>query len=290
MKKYAMLVIVILLIGFAAGCIGQGKNGSTTTVQSGNGPLVNVTTESQSHTQTTTTTRPPATGNGKTPNLKELLKAVNGIDQFIYVSNTTINMTVTIKSNKTSQSENLTLLIDEKGYIDFQSKSAWINSTTKTPPVGPSTTISRIVIGNATYMHIVSGWVKLNDSRVSEMVWRFNIVGLARTYLTKKPNSIKTGEVTVLTYSVPDYLITPLARNYFATSPNSSVEVQNGTLELYFNGDRLIGGKLSFHVEAEARVKDNLLGEMNIKQKGLWVEMFRITSINVKEEVKAPST
>ncbi len=288
MRKYALLLVALILVGFAAGCMGQEGKGGTTTVQP-SGPLVNVTTESQTHSQTTTS-QPPAEGNKRTIDLKELQKAVNGIGQFTYVSNTTINMTVTLTSNKTSQSENLTLIIGEKGYIDLQAKRAWINSTTQTPPAGPSTTMSRIVIGNTTYMHIISGWIKLNDSRVSEMVWGFNIVALARTYLTKKPDSIKTGQVTVLTYKVPNYLITPLAKNYFATSPNSSVEVRDGTLELYFRGDRLMGGRLSFHVKAEAEINDNLLGKMHIEQEGSWVETVRVTSINVKEEVKAPTT
>ncbi len=288
MRKYALLVVALILIGFATGCMGQEGKGGTTMVQP-SGPLVNVTTESQTHSQTTTS-QPLTTGNEKTTDLKELQRAVNGIGQFAYVSNTTINMTVTLTSNKTSQSENLTLVIGEKGYIDLQAKRAWVNSTTQTPPAGPSTTMSRIVIGNTTYMHIVSGWIKLNDSRVSEMVWGFNIVALAKTYLEKKPDSIKTGGVTVLTYRVPNYLITPLAKNYFATSPNSSVEVRDGTLELYFRGDRLMGGRLSFHVKAEAEINDNLLGKMHIEQEGSWVETVRITSINVKEEVKAPTT
>ncbi|AEK73361.1 hypothetical protein GQS_07315 [Thermococcus sp. 4557] len=287
MKRYAFLLIVILLAGAMAGCLGGGGSGvtpSTTTESEGTAPT---TTTTQ---QTTTTPSQTATETPAGPDVNALLQEVSRIQQFTYTSNASLEMLVTIEGNGTSQGDNVTLRILERGYMDFESWSAWINSTTVSLPDGARTNTSRIVVENVTYIQTIVGWVRTEDSDASDILWRYSIVGLAREYLREKPDSVETGAVTKLIYRIPDYRLKPLATVYFAASPDTVVYVKDGRLELWFSDGRLIGGRLSFSVSSETNVDDPTLGKMTIKQDGKWNETFEIDSINEKRNVREPST
>ncbi|CAD5245282.1 hypothetical protein [Thermococcus camini] len=286
MKRYAFLLIVVLLTGAVAGCLGGGGSGvtpSTTTESGGTSPT---TTTTQ---QTTTTPSQTATETPSGQDVNALLQGVSKIRQFTYTSNASLEMLVTIEGNGTSQEDNVTLHILERGYMDFESWSAWINSTTVSLPDGARTNTSRIVVENVTYIQTIVGWVRTEDRAASDILWRYSIVGLAREYLKEKPDSVETGAVTKLTYSIPDYRLKPLATVYFAASPDTVVYVKDGQLELWFSEERLIGGRLSFSVSSETNVDDPTLGKMTIKQDGKWSETFKIDSINEKRSVREPS-
>ncbi|AFL95304.1 hypothetical protein CL1_1101 [Thermococcus cleftensis] len=286
MRRYAFLLIVLLVIA-TAGCLGGNGQAPTTTEGQISTPTTTPnleTTTSSSPTETTTTTfTPPEL------DLNGLLENVLGIKQFTYLSNATLNMTVTIEGNGTSQNDNVSLRIIERGYIDFDSWSAWINSTTLSLQDGARTNASRIVVNNVTYIQTPVGWVTSEDPTVSEVLWRYSVVGLAREYLGEKPDSVEGGEVIRLTYLVPDYKLKPLAALYFAVSENTDVVVRDGKLELWFRDGRLVGGRLSFSVSSTAEVDDPVLGKMTITQAGTWDETFKVTSINEKRKVNPPT-
>ncbi|ASJ06173.1 hypothetical protein [Thermococcus pacificus] len=280
MKRYAVLFIAILLIGLVAGCLGR-NSGETTP----SGTTSSATQSITKKVETTTTTQTP-----KGPDLDELLKTVNSIRQFTYTSNATLRMLVTIEQGNTSETDNVTLNVLENGYMDYESWSAWINSTTVSLPDGAKTNMSRIVVDNITYIQSIVGWVKAEDTGASEIVWRYSIVGLAKEYLGEKPSSVENNGTLKLVYHIPDYRLRPFATVYFATSSETVVNVEDGRLELYFRDGQLVGGRLSFSVSSETDVNDPTLGEMKITQNGTWDETFKITSINEKKAVKAPST
>jgi len=287
MKRYAVPLIAILLIGLVTGCLGEndGKTMPETTrsVQS-TAKTVETTPTGQTSSQTTTTQTP------EEPDPEELLKAVNTIRQFTYISNATLVMVVTIGGDNVSETDNVTLNIIEKGYMDYESWSAWINSTTVSLPDGVKTNTSMIVVDNVTYIKTVVEWVKVEDPETSEIVWRYSIVGLAREYLKEKPYSVENDGTLKLVYRVPEYRLRPLATVYFATSSETVVNVKDGRLELYFKDGQLVGGRLSFDVSSETEVNDPILGEMKITQRGTWDETFEITSINERRKVEIPLT
>ena len=286
MKRYAVPLIAILLIGLVAGCLGG--NGGRTASDSTSSAIPSTTEKMETTTTgqpTTTTTRTP-----EGPDLDELLKAVSSIGQFTYTSNATLRMLVTIEQGNTSETDNVTLNVLENGYMDYESWSAWINSTTVSLPDGARTNTSRMVVDNVTYIQTIIGWVKAEDPAASEIVWRYSIVGLAREYLGEKPDAIENDGILKLVYRIPDYKLRPLATVYFATSPDTVVNVEDGRLELYFRDGQLVGGRLSFSVSSETDVNDPTLGEMKITQEGTWDETFEITSINEKRKVEALST
>ncbi|QDA32197.1 hypothetical protein FH039_00540 [Thermococcus indicus] len=287
MKRYALLLIVVLLTGAVAGCLGGDGSSVTPSTTAENEGTVPTTTTAP---QTTTTPSRTVTETPAGPDVNALLQGVSEIRQFTYTSNTSLEMLVTIEGNGTSQGDNVTLRILERGYMDFESWSAWINSTTVSLPDGARTNTSRIVVDNVTYIQTIVGWVRTEDRTASDILWRYSIVGLAREYLKEKPNSVETGAVTKLTYSIPDYRLKPLAMVYFAASPDTVVYVKDGQLELWFSDGRLVGGRLSFSVSSETNVDDPTLGKMTIKQDGKWSETFEIDSINEKRSVKEPST
>ncbi|ASJ08143.1 hypothetical protein A3L11_02425 [Thermococcus siculi] len=289
MKGYAIPLIAILLIGFIGGCLGG--NGETTPTAT---TSVHNTGSSQSFTPSTTptTTSEPTTTTQtqKEPDREELLKSVSEIRRFTYTGNSTLRMVVTIEQDNATETDNVTLNIVEKGYIDYESWSAWVNSTSVSLPDGARTNTSMIVLNNVTYLSTMVGWVKTEDPAASEVLWRYNIVSLAKEFLRKKPDSIEGGEVLRLVYLVPDYKLKDLATVYFAVSPDTRISVEKGKLELYFRDGRLSGGRLLFTVSSETHVDDPTLGEMTITQSGSWEETFEITSINEKRTVKAPIT
>ncbi len=293
MRGYAALIMVAIIVVGIAGCIGNGSPGTspTTTAKSHTTTMStappNESASPTTQTMTQTTTRPEKKGISRS----ELLENLSSVWSFTYVSNGTLRMVVGISTNGTSQTDNVTLRIIERGYVDLKDRRAWINSTAIGSPDGAQTNTSRVVIGETTYVRALTGWIKINDTNIATVVWDYNIVSLARKYLGEKPESMETnGSLIVLRYSVPDYDLTNLAREYFSISPGAKVEVSNGRLEFYFRNGKIAGGTLSFDVETSVRISDPVLGNATITQSGHWEQVIRVTGINVKENVKAPTT
>ncbi|WP_297477147.1 hypothetical protein [Thermococcus sp.] len=293
MKGYAALIVITLLVVGIAGCVGNGSSGTTTPMKTSPTATSMTATKTStgpvaSPTSIETTTQPKGK---KEVSRSDLLENLNSVWSFTYVSNGTLKMTVSISTNGTSQTDNVTLRIIERGYVDLRDKRAWINSTAIGSPDGAQTNTSRIIIGETTYVRGLTGWIKINDTNLAAVVWNYNIVDLARKYLGEKPESTETnGSLVIMEYSVPYYDLTDLAREYFSISPKTKVEVSNGRLEFYFRNGEIAGGKLSFDVETSVQISDPLLGNATITQSGHWEQVITVTGINVKEEVKAPTT
>ncbi|ASJ13466.1 hypothetical protein [Thermococcus thioreducens] len=288
MKKYALVLILVLVIGFTAGCLGGGSDTTTSS------PTVS---SSSATTTPTTTSQSPTTATSQSPTetpkevtTDELFQWVSAVNQYTYVGNATISMVVAIKQENVSQRDNVTLNIIERGYIDFESWSASINTTTISVPDGASTNTSRIVVNNVTYILTPVGWVKSDDQATAEFVWKYNIVSLAREYLKRTPDERENSERLVLRYHLRDYEVRPLAIMYFATTPDTEISVKDSLLELYFENGRLVGGRISFSVSAKTSIDDPTIGKMTITQDGSWSEAILITSTNEKKNVEAPST
>ncbi|WP_258085076.1 hypothetical protein [Thermococcus thermotolerans] len=287
MKKYALVLILVLVIGFTAGCLGGGSDTTTSSPAVSSSPG---TTTPTTTSQSPTTTSQSPTETPKEVTTDELLQWVSALNQYTYVSNATISMLVVVTQGNVSQRDNVTLNIIERGYMDFESWSAVINTTTISVPDGASTNTSRIVFNNVTYIRTPLGWVKSDDPTTAEFVWKYNIVSLAKEYLKRTPDERENGERLVLRYHLSDYEVRPLATMYFATTPDTEISVKDGVLELYFENGRLVGGRVSFSVSAKTSIDDPTIGKMTITQDGSWSETIRITSINEKKNVEAPST
>jgi hypothetical protein len=291
MRKHAVVLIVMVFMGLVAGCLG-GNGEETPSITTTSSPSISTTSNPGESSTSTATVSESTTSTQKPsgPDLDALLEWVSGIRQFIYTGNTTIKMRVITKQNGTLQEDNVTFTVLENAYVDYESWSAWINSTTLSLPDGVTTNSSRIVVNNVTYLQTLVGWVKTEDPSASKILWDYSIVDLARKYLKEKPESVENGEVVKLRYTVPEYELEPLARIYFSASPDSEVTVGNGTLELYFADGELTGGRLGFDVRIKNWVSDPILGNMTITLDGSWSETVKITSVNKKENVEVPST
>ncbi|NJE85415.1 hypothetical protein E3E23_06205 [Thermococcus sp. CX2] len=293
MKKYALVLVLILLTGFTAGCISSNGQASTTSSESPVSESQTASSPTTTHQQTTTTTTaatetPTSTERGYST--EELLKGVSEIRQFTYTSNATISMNVTIEQEGISQKDHVNLTIIEESYVDFDSWSAWINSTTISQPDGASTSISYITVNNVTYVKTAVGWMKADDETLRELIWEYNIVSLARKYLAREPEERVEGDVLTLRYRLDADDLKVLASAYFASTPDTEISVDDGILELQFRDGILVGGSISYTVSAKTSVSDPTLGNMTIIQEGTWSEVIEITGINEKKSVKEPST
>ncbi|NJE61907.1 hypothetical protein [Thermococcus sp. 21S7] len=289
MKKYGLVLLLILVIGFTAGCLGG--NGSTTTSSPTASPQMEHTSSTTTTTSVpgTTTTHPPTEGPRGTTT-ETLLAEVSGIKQFTYTSSAEVSMLVTVKQANLTQRDNVTLAITETGYIDFESWSAGMNITTKIAPHRPPAASSRVIIRNVTYIRTPMGWTKATDPAAAGFVWRYNLVSLARKYLQRTPNERENGEKLVLRYRLDDGDVRALATMYLTTTGNTVVTVKGGILELYFEAGRLVGGRLSFSATIKTSIDDPTIGKMTITQDGSWSETVTITSVNEKRKVEEPST
>ncbi|ANF22434.1 hypothetical protein [Thermococcus piezophilus] len=293
MKKYALVLVLILLTGFTAGCISSNGQASTTPSESPVSESQTASSPTTTHQQTTTTTTtatetPTSTERGYIT--EELLKGVSGIRQFTYTSNATISMNVTVEQEGISQKDHVDLTIIEESYVDFDSWSAWINSTTIIQPDGASTSIQYITVNNVTYVKTAVGWMKADDETLRELIWKYNIVSLARKYLAREPMERAEGDVLTLRYRLDADDLKVLASAYFASTPDTEISVDDGLLELQFRGGILVGGSISYTVSAKTVVSDPTHGNMTIIQEGTWSKVIKITGINEKKSVKEPST
>ena len=287
MRKYPLVLLLILLTGLMAGCI---SSNSTTTTPTESTP-------SETQTLSPTTTSSPTVTHTETPtespkkyDTLELLQEVSEIRQFSYASNATISMRITMEQEGIVQKDQVNLTILEEGYMDFESRSAWINSTTMGMPGGPSSKLSQIIVGDITYIQTSAGWIETEDANTSRFFWEYNLASLARKYLSREPDERREDDFLTLIYYPESSDIEPLARMYFAATPDTAIQVGNGTVEFYFKDGKLIGGKISYTVVSETVTDDPMLGTMTITQEGSRDAVIWVSDINKKKSVEKPST
>ena len=288
MKKYALALVLILVIGLVAGCLGGGDETTSPSPES---------SPSQTEIQTTSTpsttspmeTEPTPTETPREYTREDLLKRLGRIRQLTYVANVSILMNVTIEQGETLQKDTLNLSVVERGYLDFESWNAWINMTTTSHPDGASTNTSRVIVSNVTYVQTPLGVIK-GDESLPDPVWEYNLLTLARRYLRGEPEKIERGDVTAFVYPLTGKDATTLAQLYLAISPDTEITVEWAYLVLQFKEGELIGGAISYRVTSRTEINDPSLGNMVITQEALVEEAISVESVNEKVEVKAPAT
>ena len=281
MRKRLLALLLVLIIGVAGGCIG-GSNTTTTTTQQATSISTTIT---PTPTKTTTTT---------SQNPLELLKSsLEGIKQFTYRGKTSIHMNVTVLMPNITQNNTIALSMIEKGYLDFSSMEAVINTTTITEPDNTTLTTVRVIKDGKTYLKTIigSGVSSLNvTENVSTFVWDYNPVSLARRYINETPDEVtKNGETTELTYTLSWQDVKALAILYLAVTEDTGIEIKGGKLTLTFEGDELKEVEVEYAVVATSIVKDSLLGQMTIKISAKGISRYEITSTNKKMNVEPPT-
>jgi len=270
MKKLTVLLLVLIVI--SAGCIG----GTTSQTQS---PTASQTGATQ-NTSSTTSTSTPAEKTSINP-----FQALQEIKQYTYTENASVELRINMTAGNITQQTNVSLVIVENGYVDLDGMKARIQTRTTTLPDNVTLNTTWVVIGKKVYVENFGNVTVENNTAF----WEVNPVSLARELLKLKPvgNYTENGTL-VLVYSVPGELVLPLAELYF-TTPEMNTTVTDATAELYFTENGFRGMKLTYGILATTTT-NGIDGEIKVTERGLWKGTIRITSVNKKEEVKAPST
>jgi len=275
MKKHAIALLLIMLTGIAAGCINGGGHAPAQSSPAASTP----TTPAPSHTTTSTP---------HTTVWENLLKWVNGVNQLTYKSTTNVTMNVTVETGGMTQNNTVALRIYESGYIDFTSKEAFIRTTTVSLPDNTTVSINETVAGGKTYISTGIGPVNVTNGS-PELLWEYNIVGLAKKYLRGKPDEITNGSTTRLVYTLDWRDVQNLARMYLTAGPNTGIKVRGGNITFLVRDGRLVGGVLTYSVTAETVVTQQGLGSMKVTQNAEVRSYITITGINHPQKVKPPT-
>lgn len=272
MRKLMVLLLVLIVV--SAGCIG-GKTSQLQTSESGT-----ESTATGSATQTKTASQ-------KENAVINPLEVIKTIKQYNYVENSSAELIIETETGGMAQQINVSLLILENGYVDLEGRKAKIQTRTTTLPDNLTINTTWVIIGEtAYYVGDLGGMSVENDTSF----WSVNPVSLAESLLKLKPvgNYTENGTL-VLVYSVPEELILPMAEFYF-TTPDMNTTVTDATAELYFTDEEFTGMKLTYGIIATTTAED-ISGEIiEVTERGYWKGTIKITSINKKEEVEAPST
>jgi len=287
MKKLGLVLILLVILSVASGCLGGEERTSTQSESSSTYP--------SSTLQTTTTEKDTTTSTGNTETespggytREELLQGVSGITKFTYVANASIHMNVTVNQEGIVQRDSLNLSINEQGYLDFDGMKAWINTTTTSLPDGVSSNTSRIIIGDTMYIQTPVGMVEA-EGGLGDPIWQYNLVSLAKRYLTKEPEEREENGELVLIYRLEERDAEALAKMYLALSPDAQVSIKWGSMVLRFKDGKLVGGAMSYYAISEVVITDPSIGNMTIRQEALWEESVEIREINEGIEISAPS-
>jgi len=270
-----LAVILIALIAVSAGCIGaQG------------GEKVGGPTASPGHPANAATSSTSSWHAGEKKRTEITPMAIlRSIHQYTYEENASVELRITMKAGNATQTTNATMEILERGYVDLLGKRAKITTRTVTKPNDVTLNMTRIIVGNTVYIETLGRTGVSNDTSF----WRINPVSLAEELLKLTPIGNYTENGTrVLVYSVPGDVLLPMAQLYF-TNQGMNTTVTDATAELYFSNGSFKGMKLVFSVRAAAAV-EGMNGKMTVVEVGSWRGTVRITSVNRREEVKAPST
>lgn len=266
MRKLVVLLIVFAVL--SAGCIGS--------PQKTGGSVVGNESRTTSIIQTS-----PVESGEKPINPKGLIDAIK---QYTYTEKATVELGIEMKAGNLTQRTNVSLLIEERGYVDIKNRRARIETRTTTLPGNVTVNTTWIVIGQRVYVESFGNVTVENDTKF----WEVHPVALARKLLELEPigNYTENGTL-VLVYSVPGELVLPLAELYF-TTPEMNTTITDATAELRFTRNSLKGIKLIYSVRASTTT-NGLGGEIEVVEVGTWRGTIRITSVNEKEEVAPPT-
>jgi len=284
MKKLAIVLLVVLLVGLAAGCVGE-KGKKTTTITS------------SPSTTTSSSTSPKASIQPEHYSTKELLKNLMDIRQFSYRENTSMVLNLTLTAGNLTQSQNVTVVYRRVGYVDLEDKKAEVNTTTITFPGGTSTFTRDIIVGKDVYVFLGARWFKLTNETLGispavllNMTWNYNIVSFAEKYLQRKPFKEAFGNGTqFLYYNITEEDLTAIAKAFIGNTANLTFNVTNGILELRFRKGVLIGGRMGYRMSVHIW-GENLGKSFDVYETGHVYDEFTVFDINVKKQVNVPQS
>ncbi|WP_297502103.1 hypothetical protein [Thermococcus sp.] len=269
MKRLSLIVLLLLFMSVIAMYIGESPGSSTS---------------------------PKVTLKPRHPSREELLDGLGEIRQFTFIENTSVRLNMTIRQGNLTRSQNITIVYNRKGYLDFTERKAEINITTLVFPGGTSTSSREVIIGNDVYVSIGGSWFKLTNeslglppSLVLNMTWKYNVVNFTMKYLTRKPVKVEFRNGTqFLYYNITYDDLKTIFEGLLGRAPNMTTNLTNGILELRFRGITLIGGRAGYRVSTH--IWGERLGQrVNVYEKGFVYDEFIITDVNVKKKVEAPS-
>ncbi len=285
MRRYALILVVILLAAVMDGCISSPGGGSSSTSGTAPGTTPQTASPHPTTTSSPTETSPTTTTAPSPPSPEEWL---SGVRQVEYTSNVTLDLNVTVTQGNFSQTDKLQLRILEAAYLDFQGRNGIINTTTTSLSDGTSSTTYTRIINGRIYTKTLSGWMEVNNSAMGDLVWDYNLISLARKYIKRTPIRRKEDNGLTLVYRVDTSDLLKMAATYFSPTPSAELNVSNGLLELHFVNGELKWGRISYDAISEAEVSDPTMGNMTIVQEGSWDEVINVTGVNHKREVEKP--
>ncbi|WP_297069167.1 hypothetical protein [Thermococcus sp.] len=279
MRKVGVILVVILLVGLTAGCIG-GKTPTGTSSVSSNG--------------ISSSAFPKVSIQPKHYSGDELLKNLRSIKQFSFLENTSMSLNVTAKEGNLTEKEKVTIVYRKRGYLDLADKKAEVNITMITFPGGASTVTSEIIVGNDVYVFMGGRWLKLTNETfdisprlILNLTWGYNIVSLTGRYLQRKPfkRTFENG-TQFLYYNVTEADLRTISEA-FIRGVNVTFNVTNGVLELRFRDGILMGGRMGYHMGIH--IWEEHLGKfVSVYEVGHVYDEFIVFDINIKKPVKIP--
>jgi len=281
LKKLAYVLMVLVVIGFSAGCIENGSHASSSP------------TGVQSYSPTSSS---KSAGQIKKYSLDEFLNNLEKIKRFSYRENTSTVLNLTLTTGNLTQSRNVTVIYRRVRYVDLADRKADINTTTITFPSGVSTFTRDIIVGKDVYVFLGARWLKLTNETLGislgallNMTWKYNIVSFAGRYLQRKPfkEAFENG-TQFLYYNITEEDLTAIAKAFIGNS-NMTFNVTKGVLELRFRNGVLVGGRMGYRISVHIR-GENLGKRVDVYEIGHVYDEFIIFDINVKKPVKVPQS
>ncbi|MDI3476076.1 MAG: hypothetical protein PWQ79_145 [Thermococcaceae archaeon] len=275
MKRLGIILVIILLTASLSGCIGNSHEETQTPPS----PSTTSTTGA-SHTSTSSTERP-------INDIEGAKSSLESVKQFTYELKTALSMNISLQTSGISQNSSIKLIVLEKGYLDFESKEAWINTTTVSLPDNVSVSLTQVVKGGKTYIKTNLGI--LNVSNEENPVWEYNAVSLARKYLQQVPLESESGEELKITYILDREDVKGLATPYIAIDNGTGIEVKKGRITFFFRDGSLSEVEIEYILVTRTPIEDPVLGSGEIIQEVEGRSTIKITSFNKKVEVSPPT-
>jgi uncharacterized protein (UPF0335 family) len=292
MKKFALLLVGMLLIGLAAGCIEKEESKTSTTSTT----RISSTTSTITQTETTPTIEQeqPEQTVKKVYTREELIKKLEEIKRFTFLENTSVTFDVKVKQgNLTFNAGEVNIITKKVGYVDLENLEADINTTTTIFPGGASSLTREIIKDNSVYLYANGMWQKLSNETFGfspelliNLTWKYNLVSFVKLYLQEEPQNVTmANETQVYYYTVKDEDLEEIVTLFMGIGNNANItfNVSNGILEITFKDGILYGGRVMY--ELEIRIKDV---NAEVIEKGQEYDEFVIKDINVKKKVEEP--
>lgn len=293
MKKLALLLVGMLLIGLVAGCIEKEESETSTT------SLIQIssttpTTTTQTETTPTIEQEQPEQIIKKVYTREELIKNLEEIKRFTFLENTSVTFDVKVKQgNLTFNAGEVSIITKKVGYVDLENLEADINTTTTVFPGGASSLTREIIKDNSVYLYANGMWQKLSNETFGfspeiliNLTWKYNLVSFVKLYLQEEPQNVTmVNETQVYYYTVKEEDLKEIVTLFMGIGNNTNItfNVSNGILEIIFKDGILYGGRVMY--ELEIRIKDV---NAEVIEKGQEYDEFVIKDINVKKKVEEP--